>query len=149
MLENNKSCAYTAGSLPSCAPLAVPYVPVQGSALPKYEACEALSRGTLFPGLDLPFMNIVNNANVAKTPLGELMALDFVLDELELYLDTHKHDQEAFEIYQDYLKLAESGRKRYVETYGPIQQSDMLGMESYRWLESPWPWDYHGKEARR
>lgn len=34
------------------------YVPMQECVKPTYNTAEALSRGTLFPGLDLPFMNI-------------------------------------------------------------------------------------------
>lgn len=149
MEDKKTACSYKCGKLPSCAPLALAYVPMQQSAAPKYEPDEALCKGTLFPGLDLPFMNMVNNANVANTPLGELMALDFVLDELELYLDTHENDQEAFDIYQKFLKLACEGRQRYVELYGPIQQSDMLGVKEYNWLKSPWPWEYNEKRGRR
>ena len=87
------------GSLPGAfAPLAMSYVPMQVSAAPNYEASEALARGTLFPGLDLPFMNIVNE-KAPDVPTAELMAIDFVTDELELYLDTHRDDKEAFELY--------------------------------------------------
>ena len=38
------------------------YVPMQDAAAPAYEPSEALARGTLFPGLDLPFMNSVNES---------------------------------------------------------------------------------------
>ena len=48
------------GKLPSSAPLANPYVPFQLDSPPKYEPRKALVRGTLFPGLDLPFMGMVN-----------------------------------------------------------------------------------------
>ena len=90
---------------------------MQTSATPAYEAAEALSRGTLFPGLDLPFMNIVNDTQPV-TPLTELMAIDFVTDELELYLDTHADDKEAFSMYQTFLALRKEARCRYAEKYG-------------------------------
>lgn len=44
------------GRLPAMAPLANPYVPFQLENPPQYEAQKGLVRGTLFPGLDLPFM---------------------------------------------------------------------------------------------
>ena len=91
MDKNRADNGYRYGSLPARAPLAAAYVPMQESAIPAYETNEALSKGTLFPGLDLPFMNMVNNG-VKATPLTELMAIDFVTDELELYLDTHSDD---------------------------------------------------------
>ena len=52
----------------------------------------------MFPGLDLPLMNMVNS-ELKMCPLTEMMAIDFVADELELYLDTHKDDSEAFAMY--------------------------------------------------
>ena len=108
---------------------------------------KALARGTLFPGLDLPFLNLVNG-DVPKTPLAELMAIDFVTDELELYLDTHADDREAFMLYQSFLTLKEEAHRRYAEAYGPICQTDQLGSDAFTWLRDPWPWDYAAREER-
>lgn len=141
---NSSNSAYKYGSLPANAALAAAYVPIQKSVNPSYDSCEALSRGTLFPGLDLPFMNVVNN-NLKPSPLNELMAICFVADELELYLDTHPDDTEAFSMYQTFLDLADEAHKRYAEKYGPLLQKDMMGMRSYAWLDDPWPWDYQPK----
>ena len=52
------SCADTSGNLPSCAPLATPYVPFQQANPQVYPATLAFIRGTLYPGLDLPFFNL-------------------------------------------------------------------------------------------
>ena len=41
--------------------------------------------------------------------LAELMALDFAIDELGLYLDTHPNDSEALELFNSYIKLAQQG----------------------------------------
>lgn len=128
------------GSLPDPAPLAAAYIPMQESAQPQYEAGKALSRGTLFPGLDLPFMNLVN-PELERTPMTELMAIDFVVDELELYLDTHWEDGEAFALYQTMLAMQKEARERMVRLCGPICQTDQLGMDAYRWLNGPWPWE--------
>ncbi len=131
---------YRFGSLPDPAPLAAAYVPMQDDAEPNYAARPALSRGTLFPGLDLPFMNVVNQ-DLDETPMVEMMAIDFVADELELYLDTHAEDLEAFALYKTILALQKEARDRYVRMCGPIQQCDLLGMEQYSWLDAPWPWE--------
>jgi len=135
---------YKFGSLPKNGALAIAYVPTQESASPSYDSAEALNRGTLFPGLDLPFMNIVSSGG-ENTPLRELMAIDFVADELELYLDTHKNDTSAFEMYQAFLLLQNEAHNRYAAKYGTICQKDMLDMQKYSWLADPWPWDYTGK----
>ena len=131
---------YLFGALPSRAPLASAYVPMQESVEPNYPPQTAIARGTLFPGLDLPFRGMVNRP-LPATPLGELMAIDFVADELSLYLDTHREDKEAFDLYQSVLALPQEAHARYAENCAPIVKNDMLGMKSYAWLNEPWPWD--------
>lgn len=145
---NRPEPSFKDGRLPgSFAPLAMSYVPMQTAASPAYDPAQALARGTLFPGLDLPFMNLVND-DVPDLPMAELMAIQFVVDELELYLDTHPTDQEAFEVYQSFLALRKEAHERYVARYGVIRQSDQLGAEEYSWLRDPWPWDYPGGKER-
>jgi len=134
---------YRTGTLPSSYPLATALTPFQRSAETQYESGEALTRGTLFPGLDLPFMNIVNK-NLPATPATELMAIDFVCNELVLYLDTHKEDQEAFELLQSFLALAKEAQRRYVQLCGPLQYTDLLSADRYTWLDDPWPWEADG-----
>ena len=60
---------YSEGRLPARAPLANPYVPFQLENPPRYEASKALVRGTLFPGLDLPLLGMVNKNELPVTPL--------------------------------------------------------------------------------
>ena len=144
MNKNKAEPAYKYGRLPEYAPLATSYVPEQPAVSPAYDAAEALARGTLFPGLDLPFMNIVNNT-LPMCPKTELMAICFVVDELELYLDTHKNDREAFAMYQTFLALKKEAHDRYIKMFGPVCQEDMLGMDGYAWLDDPWPWEYQNR----
>ena len=144
MDQNRTDTRYRTGTLPEQAPLAMAYVPMQRSADVTYDADTALARGTLFPGLDLPFMDLVNG-DLPATPKTEMMAIDFVVDELELYLDTHPEDGEAFALYQTMLALQKEARERYVRLCGPICQSDMLASDRYTWLDSPWPWEYRAQ----
>ena len=140
------SCDYKSGPLMPCAPLALAYVPPQQSVEPTYEPPVALSRGTLFPGLDLPFMNVVNTRDHTNTPLGEVMAIDFVAHELHLYLDTHPDDAEAFKMLKQFMRLSKEARRRYTEKYGPISRKDMLDDDCFTWTQKPWPWHYMGGE---
>lgn len=141
-----KQCDSKRGPLPECAPLAMSFTPPQQSSEPAYESKVALSRGTLFPGLDLPFMNVVNKPEGLSTPLCELMALDFVVQELKLYLDTHPDDDEAFEALKTCIRMSIEGQNRYVEQYGPISFDDVRFSERYNWVDAPWPWQI-GKEG--
>ena len=96
----------------------------------------------MFPGLDLPFMDMVNQDELPDAPLHELQALGFAIQELALYLDTHRDDQDAFELYKAYQELYHNGVKIYEERFGPLNHHSMTKSEHYRWLDTPWPWEY-------
>lgn len=139
------TCSDREGALPCrCAPLAFPYVPMQNQNPKRYDQRQALQQGTLFPGLDLPFhRELKSRFPAANSALSELMALDFAIDELGLYLVTHADDQEALELYWSYIRMAKEGRKKYEAAYGPLQQTTITE-GSYRWLDDPWPWEKGG-----
>ena len=134
------------GTLPGkTAGMVFPYVPMQNSNPKIYAQNEGLENGTLFPGLNLPFhKEIKARLNCSNNALCELMALDFAVAELGLYLDTHKGDQEAFALYQNYVSLYQEGKAKYEKQYGPLEQASAARSTSFNWLENPWPWDYVG-----
>ena len=137
--QNDQRCAE--GRLPAMAPLANPYVPFQLENPPKYESRKGVVRGTLFPGLDLPFMGMVNKNELAVTPLTELQTMAFAIQELALYLDTHRDDQEALELYRSFQRMYEEGKMTYEKMCGPLtHMSHNDG--PYKWLDDPWPWEY-------
>lgn len=129
------------GRLPASAPLANPYVPFQLENPPKYESRKGIIRGTLFPGLDLPFMGMVNKNELPVTPLTELQVMAFAIQELALYLDTHRDDQEALDLYRSYQKMYQEGREAYERMCGPLNHMSVNEGE-YKWLDEPWPWEY-------
>ena len=49
--DNNmpNTCGDACGTMPECAPLAVPYVPFQQTNPKRYSQQDALNNGTLFP----------------------------------------------------------------------------------------------------
>ncbi len=139
MKNRRKGCT---GILPAAAPLANPYVPFQKENPPTYPPRKALIRGTIYPGLDLPFMGMVNNKEKPVTPMTELQTLAFVIQELVLYLDTHRDDKEAFEVYCAYKQQYEEACKRYEEKCGPLKNATGCCGKEYRWPDDPWPWEY-------
>ncbi|MCI8480213.1 MAG: spore coat associated protein CotJA [Oscillibacter sp.] len=145
---NTTPCGVGKGCLPGCcAPLAFPYVPIQDKDPVRYNRMEALQTGTLFPGLNLPFKAAIQSqTKLANTALVELMALDFAIDELGLYLTTHANDQEVLQLYWSYIKLAQEGREKYEKMYGPLLQTDLTPEEGFAWLKDPWPWDFGGND---
>ena len=138
-------CGTGEGTLPCpCAPLAFPYIPMQENDPPRYSNDDAMRAGTLFPGLNLPFHKEMRSRfPAAPTALTELMALDFAIQELGLYLTTHKDDSEALDLYWSYIRLGQQGREKYVQQYGPLTMTD-LTPGSFQWLNDPWPWDMEG-----
>lgn len=132
------------GMLPASAPLANPYVPFQRQNPPRYEARKGFIRGTMYPGLDLPFMGMVNNREFPITPMSELQVLGFALHDLALYLDTHRDDKEALEVYRSYQKIYHDAMMRFNDQQMPINHGMPNNNENYDWLNDPWPWEYHG-----
>ena len=138
-------CGMMDGSLPGvCAPMVYPYIAMQENDPPRYSNDDAMRAGTLFPGLNLPFhKEIRSRFPAANTALTELMALDFAIQELGLYLNTHKDDSEALELYWSYVRLGKQGREKYIEQYGPLCETDITP-GSFKWLNDPWPWELEG-----
>lgn len=141
MNRKNTECGGCEGNLPALAPLANPYVPFQMEEPPKYEPRRAMVRGTLFPGLDLPFLGMVNKEELPVTPLTELQTMAFVLQELALYLDTHRDDREALELYRSFQQMYAQGKTTYENMCGPLNHLSPIEGQ-YRWLDDPWPWEY-------
>ena len=87
----------------------------------------------------------VNITNPDPRMAKLLMALDFAIDELGLYLTTHPDDRQALELYWSYIRLGREGRTKYEESNGPLLQTDITE-GSFRWLDDPWPWDKEGND---
>ena len=139
MNRNHSPSPGAEGILPASASLANPYVPFQLEHPPRYEAARGVIRGTLYPGLDLPFMGEENTRPLPDTPMANLQMLGFAIQELALYLDTHRNDREALEQYRDYQQMY----RRIAEVHGrPLTHMSPGKGEEYQWLDDPWPWEF-------
>jgi len=143
IVENN--CQEGYGRLPGdCGSLAFPYVPAQLNSNKRYANRQALQNGTLFPGLNLPFKyGAEKPGKLSDSELHELMAMDFAIDELGLYLTTHSEDREALALYWSYIRMAREARKKYEAENGPLFQTDITE-GGFKWLNDPWPWEEGG-----
>lgn len=130
------------GNLPASAPLANAFVPYQMDHPMQYDAQKGIVRGTLYPGLDLPFMGKANKKHLPDTPMTELQVLAFAIQELALYLDTHRNDMEALELYKRYQQLYSAHAQDYSEQCGPLDHMSAAADMHYHWLSDPWPWEY-------
>lgn len=144
---NTRPCADSCGTMPACAPLAVPYVPFQQQGSQKYSQTSALANGTVFPALNLPFHLKADAADLPANASTQLQALLFVITELGLYLDTHQDDTEAFQLFQQYAEMAREARKQYEAQHGPLTQLSASQGKAYHWLDDPWPWEFSKEEG--
>ena len=142
MKENKPDREMMEGMLPVSAPLANPHVPFQRENPPRYDARKGIIRGTMHPGLDLPFRGMVNNRQLPETPLSELQVLGFALHDLALYLDTHRDDKEALEVYRNYQRIYHKGMMDYNADCTPLAHGMPTDSKEYNWLHDPWPWEY-------
>ena len=73
--------------------------------------------------------------------MHQIMALDFSMIDLCLYLDTHPSDSEALELFNDYKKECRDLKAKYEENYGPLTMGT-TNTECWNWIENPWPWEH-------
>jgi hypothetical protein len=75
--------------------------------------------------------------------LKQLMAIDFYIEELNLYLDTHPRDQRAIQLINTAVANARILREEYERLCGPLTTFNTLNNgPEWRWIESPWPWEH-------
>lgn len=73
--------------------------------------------------------------------LEEIQAVDFVILELALYLDTHPSDQQALHQYNQFAQYSKQIKKNFSEKFGPLLQGTVThSNENWSWGSGPWPW---------
>lgn len=96
-----------------------------------YQADSALKAGTLFPELHKPLNGYCPNGENCADKAQEAA---FAAWELRLYLNTHPCDAEALRLFRSLCKDAEA------DSYATAFLDNDLS--AWRWVESPWPWEY-------
>ncbi|AIE61120.1 spore coat protein CotJB [Bacillus methanolicus] len=73
--------------------------------------------------------------------LEEIQAVDFVLVELTLYLDTHPDDYQAMQQFNQYAQYSKQLKQAFEAKYGPLQQyGNSYTDANWSWGTTPWPW---------
>lgn len=72
--------------------------------------------------------------------MKELMALEFMAIDLNLYLNTHPYDGKALVIFINTVQRAKILRSNFERMYGPITAS-ASNSYPWPWINSPWPWE--------
>ena len=107
---------------------------------------ESFLRGNLFNDLYQPYKNYkytsLKPTNKKEELLYNLLMYKFVLNELDLYLDTHPNNSQVINLYNNYLKEEKQLCKQYESNYGPLTiDSENLDTNYWNWIKSPWPWE--------
>ncbi|HEX2954791.1 MAG TPA: spore coat protein CotJB [Bacillota bacterium] len=73
--------------------------------------------------------------------LQEIMAVDFTLVELNLFLDTHPDDQRALADFNTCCEQSKILHTEYERCYGPLMPcGEASACYPWKWIELPWPW---------
>ncbi|MBQ9983441.1 MAG: spore coat protein CotJB [Lachnospiraceae bacterium] len=135
------------------------------TSIPKQNWCEpydyrtALTEGTIFPCLNLPFFkaeigdSTLNTATISANPeenereqmLTEISIISFAINDLTLYLDTHPNCQNGLSLFKELLKKRLKLLADFADKFYPLTQISMIVGENdtncYGWDEGPAPWE--------
>ena len=75
--------------------------------------------------------------------LRDLSALAFSLYDLQLFLDTHPEDGNAIALFNQYRQKYMETAAEYESKFGPITAMNGVQDNSWKWIKSPWPWEYN------
>ena len=71
----------------------------------------------------------------------EISMVDFLLKDMELYLDTHPCDKNALDYYRHYAKILQNMREDYVANWGPLFATDSACGKEWEWGKEPNAWE--------
>ena len=74
--------------------------------------------------------------------LMDIQKVDFMLYDLNEFLDTHPTCQEALQEFSYLVRISQKLRCSYEKQYGPLMAMTWDSNESeWPWIQNPWPWD--------
>jgi len=76
--------------------------------------------------------------------MKDIMAIDFTIIDLHLYLNSHPWDQATINRYNQCVQISMRLRRTYENMYGPISAYSPYNKSPWQWALQPWPWE---KEA--
>lgn len=82
--------------------------------------------------------NSQNNSS-REEMLHEIMSLNFAINDLALYLDTHPDDTNAIRMHCEYSERQIALTEEYQRLYGPLTMNFMS--DTWDWIDEPWPWE--------
>ena len=87
-------------------------------------------------------MNGTCQCRERKALLNEIGKIDFVLVELNLYLDTHPFDQQALANIRQFQRMKKQPMQEYAQNYGPLTRDCLDDNDrEWKWALQDWPWE--------
>lgn len=100
--------------------------------------------GNIFVDTYKPYKNFkpkkVNAYSEEQKMLLRIQELDFILNDLNLYLDVNPNDKNIYDIFKKTALELESLKKKYEDKYRVLKIIDDT-KGKYTWIDNPWPWD--------
>ena len=80
--------------------------------------------------------------NINRTRmLKQIKEIDFVLEDLNLFLDTHPCHKQALEMFANYEAKSKTLKYEYQKLFGPLTPSTNGNTQTWEWIQGPWPWE--------
>ena len=77
-----------------------------------------------------------------KELLLKIMKNDFILVDLQLYLDNHPNCLAAVEEFNQHSRISLELKEQYHRMYGPLMNYGYMDSEiPWQWIDEPWPWE--------
>ena len=115
------------------------------AALNVFPVDEGFLKGTMFRGVYRPYKNYQSRMAVPADEKATMM-LDvdkyaFAAHDIQLYLDNYPNDQEAINLFNQYVDGYVRAKNVYEEKYGALTiESDSLTTAPFNWTVGGWPW---------
>lgn len=104
---------------------------------------EALKKGNSFRNLYDSYGNYdisMSNPTCKKDELlRKIMKLDFIINDLTLYLDIHPDDKKYFNMFKTYTKKLTKLKEDYSNLFGPLEIDEQK--DNYVWSKECFPWE--------
>ena len=84
-----------------------------------------------------------NNPESQSDMLRRIQEIDFAIIDLNLFLDTHPHCNEALELFTKLSATSKSLKHDYQSKYGPLYVTKASGTAPFEWVDKcyKWPWE--------
>lgn len=74
--------------------------------------------------------------------LKKVQQLNFVLIDLNLYLNTQPDSPAALALFSKYQELYRQALMEFEEKFGPVTYSGINAeRDGWSWIQKPWPWE--------